>query len=124
VQQNIRLDIVHQLLYILKGSPMSVGFRTARRWLIDALKSGLFDHEAREALAGKNYLAIHRVSVETVVMLLQRCSGAQYRESLHHADRSVTVHVFQPIDAERVRWYIKAYKVGTVIFISVHPSSY
>ncbi|MDX1396511.1 MAG: hypothetical protein R3195_19170 [Gemmatimonadota bacterium] len=95
--------------------------RVARRRLIEALRAGEYRHEAREALAEKNMLAVGRVTPEEVVRLLRRCRGEQHGTSPHHADRELVVHEFKPYASGR-KWYVKAYFRGsTAWFISVHP---
>jgi hypothetical protein len=101
-----------------------MGFRDARDRLVDALRHGRYEHEARHARAEKNLLAIGDVSAETVITLLYRCRGDQHEESVHHWDPSTTVHEFKPV-VDDERWYIKAYfapddeSAGATI-ISVH----
>ena len=97
-----------------------MSFGEARDRLIDALRDGRYGHEARDALAERNLLAIGAVTADDVIRMLRRCRGGQFRESPHHFDRTVTVLEFRPlIGAER--WYVKAYFIADrAVFISVH----
>lgn len=101
-----------------------MGFRDARDCLVDALRQGQYEHEARHARTEKNLLAVGEVSVEAVITLLHRCRGDQHEESPHHWDSSTTVHEFKPVVNDE-RWYIKAYfdpdgESGGATIISVH----
>lgn len=100
-----------------------MGLRTARAATIEALLTGNFQHEVGETRAEKNLLAIGDVSPDDVIGLLRRSRGTDYRESPHHRDRTVSVHVFTP-RADGQRWYIKVYFIDgfgeTATFISVH----
>lgn len=102
-----------------------MGLKSAKLRVVTALRAGTFEHEAREALAEKNLLAIGAVSAEFVADLVQRTSGADYSESPHHLDGAVIVHVFRP-SVQRNRWYVKVYFLEhegrQAVFISVHRS--
>jgi hypothetical protein len=100
-----------------------MGFRRAKHLLLAALRSGNFQHEAREVLAEKNLLAIGDVTADEVVRAVQRTGGGDYSSAPHHWDPEITVHIFRSrIDGDR--WYIKCYFLpasgGTAVFISVH----
>jgi len=92
---------------------------------VAALHEGNFEHEAREALAEKNLLAVGDVDANDVAELVLRTRAEDYRESPHHWDQSVAVHTFMPT-ARDERWYIKVYFVEAdgddrkAMFISVH----
>jgi len=100
-----------------------MGLRAARAATIEALRTGNFDHEVGETRAEKNLLAIGGVSLDEVIDLLRRSRGDDYRESPHHWDRTVSVHVFTP-QVDGHRWYIKVYFIDgfgeTATFISAH----
>ena len=100
-----------------------MGFREARKAIIEALLVGRFQHEERAQAQGKNLLASGDVTVDEVVAVLGRCRGNQHATSPHHFVADQEVHVFRPVEGV-ARWYIKAYlvEVGYVeaIFISVH----
>jgi len=100
-----------------------MSFRQARSRIIRALRLGEYEHEAREALAEKNLLAVGDVTAEFVISLLAKARGFDYREAPHHFEPSVTVHSFRCRNGED-RWYIKAYFIESTetVFISVHPS--
>jgi hypothetical protein len=108
-----------------------MGFRDARQRVIRSLLAGDYQFEIREVVEGKNLLEMGEVTPAEIVALLQRCRGDQYRCAPHHADASVPVHVFLPVQMGE-QWYIKAYLVAGVpdeqvegdiaVFISVHKS--
>ena len=98
-----------------------MGFKDARRLLIQALETGRYQHEYRKDLESKNLLAIGEVSPEFVAGLLFRCRGDQYRASPYHFDPKIVCHTFTPV-LEGTRWYVKAYFLAPdAVFISVHP---
>jgi hypothetical protein len=100
-----------------------VGFKAARAAVVEALREGRVDHEARDALAEKNLLAVGSVDASEVVALVLRTRFEEYDASPHHWDRSVVVHTFKPT-VKGVRWYVKTYfldeEEGTATFVSVH----
>lgn len=90
--------------------------------MIAALREGRYRHEGRTALVEKNLLAVGDVTVEEVILLLQRCRGDQHTTGRHHFDREAVVHEFRPVLSGR-RWYVKAYFRGEIAWIiSVHES--
>jgi hypothetical protein len=102
-----------------------VNFKDAKRRAIEALRSGDFQHEARNDIDDKNLLVTGRITAEQVVTLLNRCRGTQHASSPHHQDASIEVHVFKPVaraaDGTQTRWYIKLYFLDPdTWFISVH----
>lgn len=110
--------------YVVQYRERRVGFREARDRLIEALRKGRYEHEARQARTEKNLFAVGDVSADEVVTLLYRCRGDQHEDSPHHWDRATTVHEFKPV-VKGHQWYIKAYfdpddRSEGVVFISVH----
>ncbi len=100
-----------------------MGFREARSSLIQALRSGSYEHEARDVRAEKNLLAVGDVSADFVIDMLRAASGDGYSAAPHHWDPAIAVHIFRCHDGN-VRWYVKAYFLQpNAVFISVHPSS-
>jgi len=101
-----------------------VGLREARRVLITCLRSGTYEHEARDVLAEKNLLAVGEVDVGFVVRLLHHTRGADYNAVPHVWAPETTVHVFRPF-LRGTRWYVKAYFITEgephAVLISVHP---
>lgn len=98
-----------------------MGFTAVRALLIAALESGRFQHEFRADMERKNLLAIGDVTPDLVIRMLYRCTGARYRCTPYHFDRSVACHEFTP-ELGGVRWYVKAYFLSAnAVFISVHP---
>ncbi len=102
-----------------------MGFSEAKAVVVAALHEGNFEHEAREALAEKNLLAVGDVDANEVAALVLKTRSEDYRESPHYWDQSVVVHTFTPT-VRGERWYIKVYFVetdgddGKAMFISVH----
>lgn len=103
-------------------SPM--GFTAAKQRLLDCLARGDIQHEARDAMAEKNLLAIGDVTPEEVASFVRRCRGSQYESSPHDTDDTIEVHTFHVGRGERHpplgRWYVKAYFLESAWFISVH----
>jgi len=102
-----------------------MGFKAAKAAVAKALREGAFEHEAREALAEKNLLAVGEIDAIEVATLIVRTRSEDYGESPHHWDESVVVHTFKPTSGEE-RWYIKVYFLDqgkeTAMFVSVHRS--
>lgn len=100
-----------------------MGFSSAKRSLLAALKAGKFQHETRGVLNEKNLLAVGDVSVDEVIGIVKRARGQDYSASPHHWDPTTMVHVFRPT-VEETRWYVKAYFLdtpeGIAVFISIH----
>ena len=93
--------------------------------VVAALHEGNFEHEARDALAEKNLLAVGDVDANELAALVIKTRSEDYGESPHHWDHSVVVHTFTPT-VQGERWYIKVYFAETdgddrkAMFISVH----
>ena len=106
------------------GRYSAMGFTAAKKRLLECLGRGDIQHEARDAMAEKNLLAIGDISPEEVAALVRRCRGPQYESSPHDTDASIEVHTFHVGRGERKppmgRWYIKAYFLDEAWFISVH----
>lgn len=93
-----------------------VGFKDVRRAVIAALRSGRYQHVARDAIDVKNLLATGQVDVGEIVDVIRRCDGTHYRCSPHHQIRDIDCHVIR-IEG----WYIKFYFLDpNTVFISVH----
>lgn len=93
-----------------------MGFREAKAALINALRSGDFQHEVRDSIEVKNLLAVGQISAEDVIDIVARCKGTDYSCSKHHMLKSIDVHVIV-----KNGWYIKYYIIHPdVWFISVH----
>jgi hypothetical protein len=94
-----------------------MGFKEAKRKVLDALAKGDFQHETtRSSIDTKNLLSTGDVTTEFVESLVKRCKGQDHDMSLHHSDKSVVVHVLR-----KDGWYIKFYFLDPdTYFISVH----
>ena len=97
-----------------------MGFKDVRARVIDALESGLYQHEGRDEQAQKNLLYSRKVTPEFVVGLLLRCSGDQYETRRHHFETQYLCHIFTP-ELGGERWYVKVFfRPSGAVFISVH----
>jgi hypothetical protein len=97
-----------------------MGFRDVRARVIDALESGLYQHEERDEQEEKNLLHSREVTPEFVVKLLLRCSGDHYMTSRHHFEPRYLCHIFTP-ELRGEPWYVKVYfRSSNAVFISVH----
>lgn len=95
-----------------------MGFKKAKTKLLQALSSGTFLHEVRDAIEEKNLLSTGDVSANDVIDIVKRCNGTHHTMSAHHQVPGVTVHILK-----RDGWYIKFYFLEPdTYFISVHQS--
>ncbi|ATQ75545.1 hypothetical protein CR152_14210 [Massilia violaceinigra] len=93
-----------------------MGFKDAKKKVLDALETRAFSHEAREAIEVKNLLHMGTITPEEVIKLIKSSSGTDHSSSAHHAIKGVEVHVIKC-----KKWYIKFYFVDPdTVFISVH----
>ncbi len=91
-------------------------FKETKSKVINCLRTGLFQHEARNLINEKNLLKTGEVSVDTVIKLISKTKGFQYIKEEHHMIKGVDIHIFK-IEG----WYIKFYFVDpNTMFISVH----
>jgi len=93
-----------------------VGYRTAKRNILKALKEGNFQHESRGDIDVKNLLAMGKVSAKEVAALIAASDGTMHVQSPHHIVKEVVVHIIKVNG-----WYIKFYFLEPdAWFISVH----
>ncbi len=93
-----------------------MGFKEAKRKVLEALSTGAYQHESRKGIDVKNLLAMGNVSAEFVSGLIRKCNGKDHEMSAHDMMRSITVHVLK-----KDGWYIKFYFIDPdTWFISVH----
>jgi hypothetical protein len=98
-----------------------MGFKDAKRQVIECLNDGLVSHEQRNDIDVKNLLAMGQVSLDEVAEIIGRSRGDSYSSSPHHFDSSIEVHIVKTRRAGQ-DWYIKWYFVEpNSVFISVHP---
>ena len=98
-----------------------MGFKDAKRQVIECLNNGLVSHEQRNNINVKNLLAVGQVTLDEVANIIGTSKGDSYSYSPHHFDSSITVHVVKTKRAGQ-NWYIKWYFVEpNSVFISVHP---
>lgn len=94
-------------------------FKVVKKAVMEALKAGAYQHEARSSIDVKNLLATGEVSAAEVMTLLGKSRGTEHQCSLHHFDSRITVHVIKTGG-----WYLKFYFIEPdTWFISVHPST-
>lgn len=92
------------------------GFKQVKRAVIEALKDGRYQHEARNDINVKNLLATGEVTANEVIDLLRRSNGMQYEVSPHHSSSAFNVHIITVST-----WYVKFYFLDPdTWFISVH----
>lgn len=93
-----------------------MGYRTAKRNILKALKEGNFQHESRGDIDVKNLLAMGKVSAKEVAALIAASDRTMHVQSPHHIVKEVVVHVIKVNG-----WYIKFYFLEPdAWFISVH----
>lgn len=85
-----------------------------KRAVIAALRSGMFQHEARAGINVKNLLATGQVAAQFVEALIMRSDGTQYSSSPHHIVSSIDVHIIVSSG-----WYVKFYFVGNPETVSI-----
>lgn len=121
--EQVQFDIVRHMAYI-----RIMGFREVRRRVIQALKEGRIQHEARGNVDEKNLLLVGDITTEQVIHLLTPCKGTEYSTSPHHLLPEIKVHIFKPqaslyVGWKKEGWYVKLYFLEPdVWFISVHRS--
>lgn len=97
-----------------------MGFKDARRQLLDCLASGNILHEQRGNIDIKNLLATGQISVDVVSEIVGRARGDSYESSPHHVMRTLEVHILKTRHQGQ-EWYIKWYFLEpNSVFISVH----
>lgn len=97
-----------------------MGFKNAKRQIIECLSKGFVSHEQRNDIDVKNLLAVGQVTLDDVALIIGRSRGVNYSSSPHHLDSSIEVHIVKTRRMEQ-DWYIKWYFVEpNSVFISVH----
>jgi len=98
-----------------------MGFRDAKKQLIECLLDRRIDHELeRSEIDTKNLLLTGVVSADEVAEVIRRCRGNEYECSPHHFGDSIDVHIVKTTYGG-TSWYIKWYYLEpNVVFISVH----
>jgi hypothetical protein len=95
---------------------MPVGYKSARKEILHALRNGNYQHESRGDIDVKNLLAMGKISATEVAVLIASSDGSMHTESPHHVVKEITVHVIKVKS-----WYIKFYFLDPYAwFISVH----
>lgn len=98
-----------------------MGFRDAKKQVIECLKNGRIQHVLeRSNIDVKNRLATGEISVAQLTSIIGRARGSNYESSPHHFDALIEVHVITTWH-DGTHWYIKWYYLEPdVVFISVH----
>ena len=103
-----------------------MGLKDTRSKVIECLRSGNIQHEARDQIDIKNLLSTGAVSVEDVIKMVNATKGTEFVTSPHHAWPSIDVYTFKPkiwnkTANKREAWYVKCYLLEPdTWFISVH----
>lgn len=99
---------------------MNLGFKDAKREVINCLRSGLISHEVRDQVDSKNLFATGVISATEVEEIIIRAGGDSYTSSPHHFMGELEVHVIKT-NYGGLDWYIKWYFVEpNSVFISMH----
>ena len=103
---------------ILNETP--VGFKEAKRRLLECLSSGRVLHEERNNIDIKNLFATGFISLDEASFIIARSKGDGYVSSPHHFDNEIEVHVIKTAFSGQ-SWYIKWYFLEPdSVFISFH----
>jgi len=97
-----------------------MGFREAKKKVIECLNNGYILHEERNNINVKNLLSTGVVSISGITTIIGRARGNTYSSSPHHYDAEIDVHVIKTTYSGQ-HWYIKWYFIEPdCVFISVH----
>lgn len=97
-----------------------MGFKEAKKEVINCLNNGLVQHEARNEINIKNLLVTGVVSNNDVAAMITGSRGNEYSSSPHHFDKTIDVHIIKT-SKDGKKWYIKWYIADPdSVFISVH----
>ena len=98
-----------------------MGYRQAKKQVLECLKEGRIEHELdRCEIDIKNLLITGAVTTKEVADAIGRSSGTQYECKPHHFDENITVHILRTQHLGR-SWYMKWYFIApNAVFISVH----
>ena len=72
-----------------------MGFKEARRKVIECLRTGYVLHEERNNIDIKNLIATGIVSIDDATRIIGRSSGDDYYCTPHHFDEAIDVHVIK-----------------------------
>lgn len=97
-----------------------MGFRKAKRQVLECLSSGKILHEVRQHIDLKNLFSTGQISIDEVSLIIARAKGTEYQQAKHHTVKSVNFHILKTRYCGQ-RWYIKWYYIEpNSVFISVH----
>jgi hypothetical protein len=97
-----------------------MSFREIKWKVIECLKNGNIEFEARREIHLKNLLSTGDITPFEVAALIGRASGHNHQVRPYHYDSSIDVHIITVMSAG-IHWYIKWYFTDpTSVFISVH----
>lgn len=98
---------------------MKIGYKLARKSVLNVLKDGTYQHETRDNCVDKNKLQTGEVTPKEVISIIEKSCGSDYTSSAHHRASEIEVHIIKKDD-----WYIKFYFIeedrSSAMFISVH----
>jgi len=97
-----------------------MGFRDAKRRVLECLITGHLLHEERNNIDIKNLLATGLISLDEAALIIGRSKGDEYSSTPHHFDKKIDVHVIKTLFSGQY-WYIKWYFLDPdSVFISFH----
>ena len=99
-----------------------MGLKKEKRWLLEALQTGLIVHEFRGLELDKNWLSDGRISKEAAIAMVSAVKGDQAASSPHHLKANCLIWIFTP-KVKGTAWYIKFHRTaeGKAKFLSFHP---
>lgn len=97
-----------------------LGFKKAKRMVLECIDNGAINHEMRPDIDVKNLLFAEEVTIQEVREVILRARGNDYENGEHHKFPGVEVHKIKTNSQGR-DWYIKWYFIDPdTWFISVH----
>ncbi|NGX85699.1 hypothetical protein GW579_01195 [Rahnella sp. Lac-M11] len=97
-----------------------MSFREIKWKVIECLKNGNIEFEARREIHLKNLWSTGDITPFEVAAMIGRASGDNHQVRPYHYDSSIDVHIITVMSAG-IHWYIKWYFTDpTSVFISVH----
>ena len=95
-----------------------IGFKEAKRRVLESLETGCYQAEARGNIEEKNMLASGAISEDDLCAIIEQCRGSDHTISAHHTKPDVDVHILR-----KSGWYVKFFFLDEepdTFFISVH----
>ncbi len=93
-----------------------MGFKEAKRKVLESIDDGSIRHETRSDIDQKNLLHSGQVTTAEVRELITRSRGNNYESREHHWMDGVEIHILKA-----KTWYIKWYFLDpNAVFVSIH----